>query len=536
MVSLPFDDPKFYLRLLKRWWWLFLLAGTIAGGYAFYKAIRQPLLFQARSTVLVAQTSSNPNTNDYANLVVNERLAQNYAQLLVTQPVMTEVVRQTGITLSPDALKSMISIQSVEESQLIRIVVTDTDAVRASVVANVVPTVFSELNTKFQQERYTQSKQSLLKEIDDVTQQILELEGAIAAIGETTNPIELATISRLEALLSQYKTSYASVLRNYESVRLQEALSAANASLIIYEPARTPATQLPRNLMQNIAPTLMIGLALAGAFALAIEFIDDRVRNEEMLTNTFTLPVLASLQSHKVYAEKGPVTSAKPFSLIAESYRNLRTRILFSSLDKPLTLLQVTSAQQGEGKSTVVANLAVIFAQAEKRTLVIDGDLRLPTLHKKFNIDNQFGLTDALVNHENDWHNYVHASHIPNLYVLTSGKLPPNPSEVLGSERMAQLLEKTRQEYQCVIIDSAPVLAVSDPLILSRRVDATLLVCRQYKTHLRPLVRCLGALAEINANVIGLVLNDAKQPDDLKLYAKYYSKKGKNAVAGETSP
>jgi len=291
----------------------------------------------------------------------------------------------------------------------------------------------------------------------------------------------------------------------------------------------------------------MIGLALAGAFALAIEFIDDRVRNEEMLTNTFTLPVLASLQSHKVYAEKGPVTSAKPFSLIAESYRNLRTRILFSSLDKPLTLLQVTSAQQGEGKSTVVANLAVIFAQAEKRTLVIDGDLRLPTLHKKFNIDNQFGLTDALVNHENDWHNYVHASHIPNLYVLTSGKLPPNPSEVLGSERMAQLLEKTRQEYQCVIIDSAPVLAVSDPLILSRRVDsdplilsrrvdATLLVCRQYKTHLRPLVRCLGALAEINANVIGLVLNDAKQPDDLKLYAKYYSKKGKNAVAGETSP
>jgi len=147
----------------------------------------------------------------------------------------------------------MISIQSVEESQLIRIVVTDTDAVRASVVANVVPTVFSELNTKFQQERYTQSKQSLLKEIDDVTQQILDLEGAIAAIGETTNPIELATISRLEALLSQYKTSYASVLRNYESVRLQEALSAANASLIIYEPARTPATQLPRNLMQNIA-------------------------------------------------------------------------------------------------------------------------------------------------------------------------------------------------------------------------------------------------------------------------------------------
>ncbi|PDW03913.1 CpsD/CapB family tyrosine-protein kinase [Candidatus Viridilinea mediisalina] len=216
------------------------------------------------------------------------------------------------------------------------------------------------------------------------------------------------------------------------------------------------------------------------------------------------------MSSNGSTAETTLVTLRDPGSPAAEAYRTLRTNILFSSLDRPLRTLLVTSTAPNEGKSTTLANLAVTMAQAEQRVLVVDCDLRRPSLHTLFGLPNEQGLTSAILA-QNDDLPPAQATVVPGLKVLTSGPLPPRPADLLGSRRMAAMIERMSANADIVLFDTPPVVAVTDAAALAPRVDGVLLVLHAGHTRRDRAREARQLLEKVKANIVGVVLNGAKQ-------------------------
>ncbi len=205
----------------------------------------------------------------------------------------------------------------------------------------------------------------------------------------------------------------------------------------------------------------------------------------------------------------------KAKSVSAESYKTLRTNIQYSSVDKKIKCILITSAEPAEGKSTTASNLAISFAEEDKKVIIIDCDLRKPSLHKKFRVSNVIGLSDILVGKSTIDESITKFSE--NLSILTSGKTPPNPSEMLGSKNMTKLLEQIKSTYDIIILDSAPLQAVTDAQILSTKVDGTLLVVKANKTKKESMLQAKELLEKVGANILGIVLNGVKE-----VRGKYY--------------
>lgn len=203
------------------------------------------------------------------------------------------------------------------------------------------------------------------------------------------------------------------------------------------------------------------------------------------------------------------VTKYDPKSPISEQYRTIRTNILYSSIDEEIRSIMVTSSGPGEGKSTTTANLAVVFAQQGKSVLLVDADLRKPTVHYTFKLSNSIGLTSVLTN-QIDVMEAVNKTDEENLYVLSSGPIPPNPSELLGSKAMKSFLGNALEEFDLVIFDTPPVLAVTDAQILGNLCQGSLLVVSSGKTEKDALLKTTELLRSTNGRLLGVVLNNKK--------------------------
>ena len=214
-----------------------------------------------------------------------------------------------------------------------------------------------------------------------------------------------------------------------------------------------------------------------------------------------------------------------PKSLSAESYRSLRSSIRFANIDKDIKTIVVTSSIAGEGKSTISGNLAYILSQDESRVLIIDCDLRKPDIHQKFYIDNGKGLSDVLVGEcaLKDVIKKIEDS----LFLITAGTIPPNPSELLGSHAMEDLLNEVSDTFDYIVIDTSPILPVTDALILAAKSDATIIVARAKKTNGKIIKQSYDKLIEAKANIIGSVLNDCNKSIDKKHYGYYNESKNK---------
>lgn len=206
-------------------------------------------------------------------------------------------------------------------------------------------------------------------------------------------------------------------------------------------------------------------------------------------------------------------------SPVFESYRTLRTNIQFASVDQEMKKIVITSPKPGEGKSTTVANLAIAFAQQGKKVLLIDADLRKPTVANTFSLPNTSGLTNVL-SRQSNLEQVVQQSTVENLYILTSGPLPPNPSELLGSNSMKELVSKAENEFDIILFDSPPVLAVTDAQVLTNLSDGTILVIRSGSTDQDAAKKAKDLLQVGNSRLLGVVLNSKKQKQDQYYY--YY--------------
>lgn len=232
--------------------------------------------------------------------------------------------------------------------------------------------------------------------------------------------------------------------------------------------------------------------------------------------------VLRKKQSRPTSKIRHLITKINPKSPISEQYRTIRTNIQFASVDNPIRSLIVTSSGPSEGKSTTTANLAIVYAQQGKKVLLIDADLRKPTIHYTFRLDNLRGLSNVLVG-EHSLKEVTHESDVTNLDVISCGPIPPNPSELLGSRKMVQFLEEAKQAYDIVIFDTPPVLAVTDAQILANIVDGSILVIKSGSTEIEAAVKAKEALEPAKAKLLGTVLNGRE-----KTASNYYYYYGTN--------
>ncbi|KYD19064.1 Tyrosine-protein kinase EpsD [Parageobacillus caldoxylosilyticus] len=218
--------------------------------------------------------------------------------------------------------------------------------------------------------------------------------------------------------------------------------------------------------------------------------------------------------------ERSLITIEDPKSPISEQYRTIRTNVQFSFVDAPMRSLMVTSTGAGEGKSTTTANLAVVFAQQGKKVLLIDADLRKPTVHYTFRLNNYTGLTNVLTNSAPLLPS-CQETRVENLYVLTSGPIPPNPAELLSSKAMEQCIQQLYNEFDLLIFDTPPVLAVTDAQILAHQCDGTVLVIESGGTEIEAAVKAKELLEAANAKLLGVVLNKRKYRQGQYYYYQY---------------
>ncbi|MGG3766266.1 CpsD/CapB family tyrosine-protein kinase [Priestia megaterium] len=209
-----------------------------------------------------------------------------------------------------------------------------------------------------------------------------------------------------------------------------------------------------------------------------------------------------------------------PKDPVAEQYRTIRTNIQFSDADQEIKSIVLTSTGPGEGKSTTASNLATVYAQQGLRTLLIDADLRKPTAHYTFRLENHIGLTNVLTK-QSTLGQAVQETEVPELFLLTSGPIPPNPAELLGSKNMTELLKEMKEEFDMIVFDTPPVLAVADAQILANQVDGSILVVSSGKTDKEAAIKAKELLLKANAKVLGAVLNNRKMEEGSDYYYYY---------------
>ncbi|MCA0308383.1 MAG: polysaccharide biosynthesis tyrosine autokinase [Actinobacteria bacterium] len=277
--------------------------------------------------------------------------------------------------------------------------------------------------------------------------------------------------------------------------------------------AYTPNTRL------NMLLGGFVGLILVGGIVLLVRLLDQRIKSSEDLERVTQRPFLGAIRDIEQGEGKAMVMLQDPTSLVAEDFRQLQANLRYATMSKQPVVLVVSSAVSGEGKSTIAINLATVLAESGQKVLLIDADLRRPRVAEYAQVEGSVGLTDVLVGQQT-LADAVQPLGDSGVTVLTSGPMPPNPGELLGSAAMSGLLARASKEYSTVVVDTAPVLAVADAAMITHKADGLVLVTRNRKTTTTSLEKCVAQLDSAGVNIFGLVLNGARRGRDKNL--KYY--------------
>jgi len=363
------------------------------------------------------------------------------------------------------------------------------------------------------------------------------METVIAELALPFGPEELAGMIDVEVVGNTQLLRVSAESSDPEQARLI-ADAAANAfiaentenqisrpgSVSVVEVATTPGSPVRPSIPLNTILGALAGLILACGLAALLEYLDDTVKSPDEVEAATGLTTLGGVtRFHRPRSPEAGLVATRHHHPVAEAYRMLRTNVQFSTLEQPAQTLLVTSANPGEGKTTTVANLALVMAQTGKRVIAVDSDLRRPTLHRMFGVENETGLTTLLLSGQPELDGCLKPTAFDNLWVLPSGPQPPNPSELLGSRRLETVLQTLKQSADIIILDSPPALAVADASILAARVDGTLLVVDSGRTRAGSLQRAKEALGRAKTNLLGAVLNKlAQRGRDYYYYRSYY--------------
>ena len=510
-------DVRRTIAITRTWFPLLVVSVVLAAGAAYLVSGVLPKVYEAKSTLIVGQSLSTVNP-DYSQLLVSQRLSATYAAVATTRPILDAVVKQLDLSETSDELAKRVRATAPLDSTLLTISAQDADPTRAAAIANAMARQLLVASPAIQgrqaeiQTFIDASLQATQTQIEATQTQI----DALNAIKARTAAQE-TDLAALDARLVSLRASYAGLLAYFSG-------SASNL-LSIVEPAAVPLDHVSPKQLQNTILAALLGLLVAVGIVVLVAYLNDGIRDSDdvlAVAGLSTLGTIVRMTGGKTRSEMYRLAAILyPRSVAAEAYRTLRTNVEFSSLDVPVQTLLVTSSMPSEGKTVTAANLAVVFAQAGRKVLLVDADLRKPGVHLVFDLPNSQGLTTLLRGDDVSLDAIAQRTEEKNLRILTTGPLPPNPAELIGSQRMRSLLERLKTGADLVIMDSPPLRAVTDSAILSSLADGTLVVIDAKVSRRRPVRQALEALAKAGANVLGAVLNRIPAQENVD-YISYY--------------
>jgi len=507
------------LRTLWRRAWLIALATLVVAGTAFAASLGMTPIYQATVTMAVDQSANAPL--DYRSLTTGENLALTYSQLLKTRPVLETAISNLGLDLSPRDVKEMLRTDLVPNTQLLELTVRDVSAERARDIANEVAFTFVFLhNTEQQLEDIAILKEDVVQLMKLLKGRIEENQSTVEGMSLSAVPLADQELISLQTAMSGQQSAYAGLLATYLNIQLTESQF---YDVRVVEPAVASNSPVRPDIPLYTLVGAFLGLNCGMGAAFILEHLDRSIKTTEEVRELLSLPVLASIPRFSSAASQaGLVAASLPNAPSSEAFRALRTNLRFAAVDEPIRTLLVTSPDSGTGKTTAVANLGVVCAQAGLRVVLVDADLRRPSLHKEFGLKNDGGLTDLLIGDVRHVAECMMPTQVRGLSVIPSGAVPPNPSELLGSARMETVLAEVRELADLVLLDSPPTLLVADAAVLARVVDRVLLVLRAGETRRDAARQALQNLGQVDARVIGTVLN-AIVTRRGSAYYRYYS-------------
>ena len=510
-------DLRRQIAVVRRWFPLVAVSVLLAGGAAFAASSLQPKVYEARATLIVGQSLTALGV-DYTQILVSQRLTSTYAAVATKRPQIEAVIESLGLDTPVDALQQRVRADAPLDSTLLTISAQDQDAERAAAIANALAQELVAASPAIQG-RQVEFQASIDANLAATQAQIEATQARVEALTEVPQrtPEQEAELDTLQGRLASLQATYASLLGF--------ASGSASSLVSVIEPAVAPPTPISPRPLINALVAAIAGLLIAAGVIAVAEYLDDTIKDPEGVQEIAGLSTLGTIPRMKGDRGRGEMyrlaTLLYPRSGVAEAYRALRTNIELAAVDAPIRALLVTSSTPGEGKTITASNLAVAFAQAGRRVILVDADLRRPGAHVMFSLPNSHGLTTMLRSTDVGLDDVLHDTEQANLRVLTTGPLPPNPAELLGSQRMGSILERLTAAGDLLIVDSPPLGAVTDAVILSSALDGTLLVIDADRSRRRSVRLGREALARADSNVLGAVLNRVPARADSE-YAQYF--------------
>lgn len=536
-----------YLKALWRRWWVIVLVTVIAVGASLFVSRVMTPVYRASTTVMTGEDNTNPNVT-LDNYVLSQRLATGYAGLATRQAILDGVVKTLGLRMDWQSLQRNVLAVPVQNSSLLEIRVSDTNPQQAAAIANEIAHQMILHSSTLTDEKDRQQRQAFTQSQLDSLQ--TNIDAAQASINEKQAALDNETSARAVAGLTDQIKGLQTKISDWRSQyeKLAGALPAKSASTItVVETATAPTKPVSPNILFNLLLAALAGLVLSCGGILLLEYLQAgkirHIADIGQIRGATGLATITRIRRREARESKGLITLHSPHSPGAEQFRVLRSNVRFATSDSEPMALLVTSAGMGEGKSTVSANLAVSFAQGGKHTVLVDADLRHPTLHDLFGVkldeglstllsDPAFELGNALPDRDTtaDLRNclaeLVVETSVPNLSLLPAGRaVPTNPGELLAGSSMASLLELLCRSADVVILDSPPLLPVADAAILASLPVAVMLVTEAERTSTKQLELAREALERAEANVIGCILNKASSSLETRYVyrSEYYS-------------
>jgi len=496
-------DINAYLKPLLKWWRLLLIATTIAIIGSTVSVLLQPAVYISRTTLMIGRTILDPNP-DSGQFLIASQLAGIYADIANREPIQVKTMDALKTTWLPS-----YQARVIPGTQLIEISVTDTNPKRAQIVANELAqqlmnespaTGSTETGTR--QEFIKQQLESLQSQIQEAETKVEDLQKSLVGLNSASQVANTQKeVDQLNEKLVNLRKSYADFLSNSQ----QGALNI----LSVVEPANLPSNSVGTNKFIIILLAAIVGFSLAAGAAYLLEFIDRTIKTTNDVERVLNYPVIGYLSeipdSDDESTNRATYILQNPNTAVAESIRLLKSNLDFFGVDLPAKTILVTSPSQGNGKTTLAINLALAMSQADRKTVLVDADLRRPAVHKGLNIPIKPGLTE-LIRGNLPLQDAIRVWNEDKVEVIVAGGQIPNITDVTGSKRIGSILSDLKDIYEVVIVD-APPLVISDAYNLASKVDGVILVMVPGETREEQAKAMKDQLKRAGAKVIGVVFN-----------------------------
>jgi len=459
-------DLREIIRIIFRQWWVvgvfFLISVTASFVLSFY--VLQPV-YKAEATLFVGKEGSKTGGIELGEIQLNDKLVLDYREIIKSRLAAREIIEKLNLDMSIEAFQKCVTVTTVNNSRLIKIAFLSSDPRLAMDVANAL-------------------SEFIIKKAEDI--------------------VDVKNVQVIDA-------------------------------------AEFPSRPIKPNKKMNLAIAGVVGIMAGIGVILIIEYLDSTLKNSEDVERYLGFNVIGEIpkfegekRNHRkkrnsvdsLSFERGKLSSNlisfhDPKARASEAYRALRTNIGFLGVDRQIKSIVVTSPDQAEGKSTTCANIAISMAQTDKKVLLLECDLRKPKIHKYFGVENDKGLTDVIVNNMEYEAVTRKIDQIKNLYVITCGPIPPNPAEILESAKMNDLINRLKDSFDMVILDSPPVSELTDAAIVSKNADGVILVIASGESNIDMARHAKSALENVKARVLGVVLTKLDRSSGSYHYYRY---------------